>query len=105
MNFTPAERPQLGGLPERIIGAVFKTADDASPIVRPFESDTRHQTIKSIGSGEQGFSDPFRFANVRPLHGGMDFFCFFAPKARADQHVFGRFCQSWPAHFIFHTFV
>ena len=32
-----------GGLPERIIGAVFKTADGTDTAARPFESDTRRQ--------------------------------------------------------------
>jgi len=44
-----------GGLPERIIGAVFNTADGSSPTVRPFESDTRRQLllVNQIGRQKQ----------------------------------------------------
>ena len=61
--------------------------------------------FKSTRSGEQSISDPFRFADVRPLHGGVNLLCFFAAEPCADKHIFGCFSQHWPAHFLFHTFV
>jgi hypothetical protein len=73
-----------GGLPERIIAAVFKTADGAiTPPVRLNRTPAANE-IKSTRSGEQRISDPFRFTDVRPLHGGVNLLCFFAAKTRAD---------------------